>query len=233
MAAAASTVAESNKRFDADATKWDSKPEVVESSARCHSHLLSRSDLLPHNQLARSLVLELGCGTGLLSVALAPHVRHIWALDTSEGMIAMLEAKVEAQQLQGKVVPRVKLLDDPNDPVLEGNAFDLVVSHLVFHHIPDMQHMVNVLHGCCKPDGGRIWVSDFEDDGPQAENFHRKTIHNTIERHGLKRGEMKDILVRAGFQEVDVFESFRMDKAIDSGDKQNFPFIVATGVRKG
>ncbi|EJD42333.1 hypothetical protein AURDEDRAFT_40659, partial [Auricularia subglabra TFB-10046 SS5] len=73
-------------RFDADATKWDSKPEVVESSARCHSHLLSRSDLLPHDQLA----LELGCGTGLLSVALAPHVRQIWALDTSEGMIAML-----------------------------------------------------------------------------------------------------------------------------------------------
>ncbi|CBQ70132.1 conserved hypothetical protein [Sporisorium reilianum SRZ2] len=216
-----------NDRFDAEAATWDTKPEVVASSAHCLSTLLS-SPLLP--ALSTASILEIGCGTGLLTVPLATHVRRITALDTAPGMISMLRAKVEQQGLEAKVKAHVKLLESAEDPVLDGGSFDVVLSHLVFHHVPDMAELVKVMYGTLGK-GGRVWISDFEDDGPQAEAFHPKDKHAGVERHGLKRTEMHHILTQAGFEHVEIFESFKLDKTVESGETQAFPFLAITGVR--
>lgn len=161
-----------NDRFDSEAATWDSKPEVVESSRLCLQTILSNSSTYFPN-LAASSVLEIGCGTGLLTVPLAQHVGSVLALDTAKGMIDMLNAKVDKQGLGVKVEARVKLLESPDDEVLGGRKFDAAVSHLVFHHVPEMMDLVKVMWGTLK-EGGRVWISDFEDNGPQAEAFHPK-----------------------------------------------------------
>jgi len=158
-----------NSRFNDEALTWDSKPEVVRSSALCLETLVT-SPLLP--SLSATSVLELGCGTGLLTVPLASHVSSILALDTSDGMIGMLDAKISSHEFRN-VVAKVRLLEDANDEVLGGRKFGLVVSHLVMHHVPDMAALVGVMFGTLES-GGRVWVSDFEDNGPQAELFHPK-----------------------------------------------------------
>jgi len=84
----------------------------------------------------------------------------------------MLDAKIAAHGLRN-VVAKVRLLEDANDDVLGGGKFGLVVSHLVMHHVPDMPALVSVMFGTLEH-GGRVWISDFEDDGPQAELFHPK-----------------------------------------------------------
>ena len=161
-----------NDRFDAEAATWDSKPEVVLSSKLCLEAILAHSSSF-FPRLSSADVLEVGCGTGLLTVPLAQHVGSVLALDTSQGMIGMLDAKVQQNGLQDKVQAKVKLLEDPDDSVLDGKRFDVVFSHLVFHHVPDMAQLVKVMFGTLKQ-GGRVWISDFEDDGPQAEAFHPK-----------------------------------------------------------
>ncbi|TKY87997.1 hypothetical protein EX895_003093 [Sporisorium graminicola] len=220
-----------NDRFDSEAATWDTKPEVVESSRLCLTSILSHTRT-HFPALSAANVLEIGCGTGLLTVPLAAHVAHITALDTSRGMIDMLHVKVAEQQhsLQGKVKAEVKLLQTADDPVLGGERFDVVLSHLVFHHVPDMSELVRVMWGTLRQ-GGRLWISDFEDDGPQAEAFHPKDKHTGVERHGLKRSEMHQILTQAGFEQVEVFESFRLSKTVESGTTQAFPFLAITGVR--
>ena len=55
--------------------------------------------------------------------------------------------------------------------------------------------------------------------------------HAGVERHGLKRAEMEEILRSVGFNQVEVFESFKMDKEVETGGKQSFPFLAITGVR--
>ncbi|CDW98573.1 hypothetical protein [Sporisorium scitamineum] len=189
-----------NDRFDSEAATWDTK------------------------------LLEIGCGTGLLTIPLAQHVGNIVALDTAQGMIGMLNAKIAQHGLEDKVKAEVKLLESADDAVLAGERFDVVVSHLVFHHVPHMSELIKVIKGTLKR-GGRIWISDLQDDGPQAEAFHPKDKHAGVERHGLKRTEMHQILVQAGFDNVEVFESFRMDKTVESGVVQAFPFLAITGVR--
>lgn len=235
-----------NDRFDAEAATWDSKPEVVESSRQCLESLVAHSSYFA--SLSTAKVLEIGCGTGLLTVALAEHVGSVLALDTAQGMINMLNAKVQERGLQSKVRASVKLLEDPDDTVLGGAKFDAVVSHLVFHHVPHMQDLVKVMYGTLKPQG-RIWISDFEDNGEQALLFHPKDKvsgnsieycdyaltyriqHDGVERHGLLRSEMQDILTRVGFQDVQVMESFKMDKEVETGEKLAFPFLAITGIR--
>ncbi|KAJ1036380.1 hypothetical protein NDA13_000260 [Ustilago tritici] len=217
-----------NDRFDAEAATWDSKPEVVESSRLCLQAILSHQEHFPN--LASSDILEIGCGTGLLTLPLAQHVQSIVALDTAQGMIDMLNSKLAKQGVQGKVEAKVKLLEDSEDSVLGGKKFDAVVSHLVFHHVPNMAELVHVMKGTLKQ-GGRLWISDFEDDGVQAEAFHPKDKHAGVERHGLKRTEMEQILNKAGFKDIQVFESFKMDKEIEAGGIQSFPFLAITGTR--
>ena len=187
MASTTSNYSSGNDRFDAEAATWDTKPEVVESSRLCLSTIVShQASYFP--SLASCNLLEIGCGTGLLTVPLAQHVNTILALDTAQGMINMLNAKVEKHGLHGKVQARVKLLENPEDEVLGGNKFDAVVSHLVFHHVPNMKELVKVMYGTLRQ-GGRLWVSDFEDNGPQAEAFHPKDkvslIHARLSHHVL------------------------------------------------
>lgn len=166
-----------NDRFDSEASTWDQNPDVVKSSQQCLSSILShRSSHFPN--LSRSSVLEIGCGTGLLTVPLAEHVGSILALDTAQGMIDMLNSKLQANaaSLKDKVQAKVRLLEDPNDPILDARKFDVVVSHLVFHHVPNMSDLIKVMFGTLQPGGqGRIWISDFQDNGPQAEAFHPKS----------------------------------------------------------
>lgn len=169
MSTATPNYSSGNDRFDAEAATWDSKPEVVESSRLCLQGILSHDRHFP--DLASSNVLEIGCGTGLLTVPLAQHVQSIVALDTAQGMIDMLNSKLPKQGVQGKVEAKVKLLEDTQDPMLGGKKFDVVVSHLVFHHVPNMTDLVKVMKGTLKQ-GGRVWISDFEDNGVQAEAFH-------------------------------------------------------------
>ncbi|GAC97890.1 hypothetical protein PHSY_005478 [Pseudozyma hubeiensis SY62] len=218
-----------NDRFSSEAATWDSKPEVVESSRLCLRSILSHSST-HFASLSTSRVLEIGCGTGLLTIPLAEHVESVLALDTASGMIDMLHSKIRTEGLDGKVQAKVKLLESSDDEVLEGRRFDAAVSHLVFHHVPDMSQLVKVMWGTLKQ-GGRIWVSDFEDDGVQAERFHPKDKHAGVERHGLKRNVMEGILTQAGFDKVEVFESFKMDKTVEDGSVQSFPFLAMTGVR--
>ena len=52
-----------------------------------------------------------------------------------------------------------------------------------------------------------------------------------MERHGLKRVEMEAILKKAGFTDVQVIESFKMDKEVETGGSRAFPFLSVTGVR--
>ncbi|SNX87431.1 related to phosphoethanolamine N-methyltransferase [Melanopsichium pennsylvanicum] len=221
---------EGNSRFNDEAKMWDSKPEVVKSSQYCLASLLESASRYVPQGLSSCAVLEIGCGTGLLTVPLAQHVKSILALDTALGMIEMLKAKVEKQGLVERVRAEVKLLEDPKDTVLAAEKFDLVVSHLVMHHVPNMLDLLKVMHGTLKQNG-RVWISDFEDDGPRAQAFHPKDKHAGVERHGLKRTEMKSILKDAGFSDVQVFTSFSIEKEVDDGSLQTFPFLAVTGIK--
>ena len=243
-----------NGRFNAEAAAWDSNPGVVLASDLAHKALLER---LPAPDSGLD-VLEIGCGTGILTLPLAASVRSITAVDAAEGMIAALQAKLSAESCATKNVHAVcALLEDPDDERIRVDPaaaapsradtadtaaprrFDLVVSHLVLHHIPDILAVLQTMFGCLKP-GGQVMLTDFEDFGTEARRFHPESKMDGVERHGIKRADMEALLLRAGFTDVSVETAFEMDKAVETepgaGDMDatmTFPFLICSGKKPG
>lgn len=78
-------------------------------------------------------VLDLGAGTGLLSLALAPHVEHVLAIDSSEPMLFRLHDKALELEMQNVSTGVADLRTIP----LPDNSVTLVVSNYAFHHLDD------------------------------------------------------------------------------------------------
>lgn len=241
-----------NARFNAEAAAWDSNPSVLLASDRAHKAILARLQPAPASkQHSAGLdVLELGCGTGILTLALAPHVRWLTAVDAAEGMIAALKTKLSAPGSPTNIGAVCMLLEDPDDGRLkvaggpgaeEGDdvqappRFDLVISHLVLHHIPDLRALFKTMIGCLKP-GGSVMLTDFENFGPEARRFHPESKMDGVERHGIERAEMEALLKEVGFVDVAVETAFQMEKAVETepgsgvmGPTMIFPFLICMG----
>lgn len=78
--------------WDDYAAIWDEKPGVREYTAAAFDSL-KRACLERSFELEGTRALDFGCGTGLLSEKLASLCDEVVALDSSEKMIAALDAK--------------------------------------------------------------------------------------------------------------------------------------------
>ena len=74
----------SKKDFDHAAVTWDEKPGRIKLAADVANAILKSVEV--HADMD---VLDYGCGTGLLTLSLQPHVRSITGADSSHGMLAM------------------------------------------------------------------------------------------------------------------------------------------------
>ena len=127
--------------FDGFAEQYDQAASIE----RKHSFFLEN---LP---LKRSSVLDVGCGTGLLSHELSRHFRSVVAVDISEPMLAVARRKRNAANIDYR-------LCDANNLPTEAR-FDAIVSHTAFHHLPSIPATLAKLRNLLAP-GGRLIAVD-------------------------------------------------------------------------
>ena len=101
----------------------------------------------------RDVVVDVGSGTGLLTLALAPSVAEVWAIDISPAMTEYLRTKAQSAGLENispAVAPATSL------PLVDSSA-DLVVSNYCFHHLSDAgkDRAIAEAHRVLRP-GGRL-----------------------------------------------------------------------------
>ena len=201
-------------------------------------------------------VLEIGCGTGILSFLIAPHVERVVAIDAAEGMIDVLKQKLEREGAPKNILPIAVLLEDPEDPILppadiskpDGprQKFDLITSHLVLHHIPELDVVLKTMYGCLAP-GGKVMLTDFQNWGPEAKRFHAESKLDGVARHGIEVKEMTAAMEAAGFSNVSVSPHWNMDKSCEKypgefgpsgkpekgkGEILSIPFLICYGERQ-
>jgi malonyl-CoA O-methyltransferase len=105
-----------------------------------------------YGPVARQPVLDLGCGTGRHTLALARAGAHVTALDQSPEMLARARAKLEGHE----VCWGQHALPDPL-PV-PGESFALAVLGLVVEHVADVARLLVEVARVLRP-GGRCLLS--------------------------------------------------------------------------
>jgi ubiquinone/menaquinone biosynthesis C-methylase UbiE len=116
------------------AKNWDD--HVADMEQVCHSagfvalreQLLEIAQLRPHET-----VLDVGAGTGLLSLAAARQADRVYALDVSGAMCSHLAQKFSALDLRNAHVVHSSAARVP----LSDASVDAVVSNYCFHHLGD------------------------------------------------------------------------------------------------
>lgn len=117
-----------------DPYRWDERVEAWEEVAMSAAFLAIRDRIV---ELAEprsdDRVVDLGAGTGLLALALAPRVQELMAVDISERMLERLDDRAAADGVHN-VEP---LVADLRRLPLEDECATLVVSNYAFHHLDD------------------------------------------------------------------------------------------------
>ena len=105
-----------------------------------------------------SVAIDLGCGTGQLSLPLARNGAYVMAVDVSRAMVDLLEAKATASGVRGilGVVTPIETLSLPEQ------SADLVISNYALHHLRDRDKAAFVEEAASwlRP-GGRLVVGDM------------------------------------------------------------------------
>ena len=115
-------------------------------------------------------ILEIGCGTGLLLLRLAPHCASFLGTDFSRVGLAHIQ-----KQLEERPMPHVSLLERSaeNFEGFEENSFDAIVLNSVIQYFPTADYLVRVLEGATRvlTPGGVIFVGDVR-SLPLLPAFH-------------------------------------------------------------
>lgn len=103
-------------------------------------------------------VVDLGCGGGQLTLALAAQARSVLAVDFSEEMLRLLEQRAERAGLDNvrTVCSELQSLELPPASV------DLVVSNYALHHLrhPEKAELLKRIARWLRP-GGRVVIGDM------------------------------------------------------------------------
>ena len=94
-------------------------------------------------------VLELGCGTGMTAVRLAPHVARFTGSDVSEGMLKHCRARAEEAGAENLTFTQAMV----GDQTFKGQQFDVVMAHSLLHLLPDLEQRLTDIRDLVKPGG--------------------------------------------------------------------------------
>ena len=140
--------------MSADSKFWDDLAEKYAAQPVQNISAFERKQAITRKHLhATSEVLEIGCGTGSLALAMARFAGHVHALDFSVEMIRIAEHKKQAAGVTN-VTFRQGTLDGslPYEP----ERFDSAWAYSILHLVPDRLHTLATIFRLLKPGGSFV-----------------------------------------------------------------------------
>ena len=196
--------------FDDRAATWDDDPGKAERARQVAEAIRAAVPLD-----ASMRVLEFGAGTGLLTQALRDDVGPVTLTDTSAGMRQVMADKIAAGAIPDGRVWDLDLASGP----LPDERFDLVVSLMALHHIPDTDTVLSNVAALLEA-GGQLAIVDLD---AEEGSFHG---HAAPVHKGFERDALTAQLTAAGFVDVHVTDCTSVRR-----DNGTFPLFLALGTK--
>lgn len=200
-----------HRDFDKEAAQWDANPGRVKLANEVADAIIREAR--PSRDMD---VLDFGCGTGLVTLRLQSLVRTILGVDSSEGMLGILDEKIRTQ---GITNARTRFVDLDAGGRIEG-AFHLLVSSMTLHHIPDTARLFRQWRELLLP-GGLVCFADLDaEDG----SFHGD--NTGVFHHGFNREYLKNSMYASGFRDVRDITATNMVRDVEGKGKKEFPVFL-------
>lgn len=152
----------------------------------------------------RSVVLEIGCGTGEFTRLIAPQVGELWATDLSPDLLKRAEASMQASPQQTQVRFQV---EDAMNLSFSADLFDAVFACSVLHHL-DLEPALRQVYRVLKP-GARCVFSEPNMMNPQIalqKNIPaiKRRLGDSPDETAFFAWKMRRLLQQLGFAPVSV-----------------------------
>lgn len=201
------------KDFDKEAVSWDNPTRTklaTDIVNAVKAHIPMTSDMN---------VLEFGCGTGLVTLQLQPLVRSITGVDSSRGMLDILNLKIAEQNLSNV---RTLLRDFDKGDVLDG-CYHLIVSSMTLHHVKEIRPLLEQFSKITET-GGYLCIADLDlEDG----RFHED--NTGVFHFGFDRSMLRKLFMEAGFEEIQERSAAEVVKPAQNGEMRRFPVFLMSG----
>jgi len=199
--------------FDEMSKTWD------QNSMRSQIALNAARSIHKHVPVSKNTVmLDFGCGTGLVSFYFYPHLQKLVAVDSSKGMVDEFNKKAKAENFVNASA-RIFNLDRDH---LNKDSYDVIVSSMVFHHILKPDLLLEKLYASLKK-GGRVAVVDLdEEDG----SFHPPEVEGVFHQ-GFSREKMKMWFLEAGFSDVSLNTVMQLTK-----EEKTYSIFLTVGLKE-
>ncbi len=207
------TTANTVTPFDDKAAEWDANPARVALARAVVEATRAAVPLRPD-----MAAMDFGAGTGLVTLGLLREVGEVTAVDSSAEMLRVLGEKVRALG----VANLHTLQCDIAQTALPVSRFDLIVSSMVLHHLPDVATVLKHLRPALRA-GGWIALADLDvEDG----TFHADP--RGIHHHGFERTTVCRWLEENGFTNTDSREAYRITRPGSDGVLRTYPVFLVT-----
>jgi CubicO group peptidase (beta-lactamase class C family) len=167
---------------------------------------------------------DYGCGTGLLSMALQSAAGRVVGVDTSAGMLAKLQEKIQAT---GVTNVEARALDLSTEGPPDDLYPDLIVSAMTLHHIADLPSLLRAFRQWLRP-GGYLALADLDtEDG----SFHGSNAD--VHHLGIDRRWLVAELAGLGLQEVRATTASVIERPNDAGEVRRYPIFLVSAQKAG
>ena len=187
--------------FDIESITWDD--ERRKNRAKLIAEEISKSIQIKKQYTA----LEFGCGTGLISFCLNDKFEMITLVDTSKGMVDVLNSKIETFKINNM---KAYQIDINENHILPENSYDVIYTSMALHHIIDTETTIKNLYRLLKKDGYLCIIDLDEEDG----SFHKEE-KDFNGHNGFNQNDLKNVLLETGFKEVEANTFYKDEKLVE------------------
>lgn len=147
------------------------------------------------------LVLDVACGTGIVSCVFAQFASHVTGIDLTP---AMIEQAKQAQQ-EKRLSNVTWMVGDVSKPLPFGDSsFSLVVTRYSFHHLLEPEKVLQEMKRVCVR-GGKVLIIDVTPDPDKVDAYNRiEKLRDPSHARALTLAELEEMIRQAGLTEVQV-----------------------------
>lgn len=189
-------MSKSEKFWDKRAVEYDKNEKKWEET---YNKALENSKRYLKNT---DIVLDYGCGSGMLTIQLANHVKEIYALDISSKNIEAAEQRTKGNNITNISYAATTIFDDS----YKKESFDVVLAFNILHLLEDTPKALQRINELLQPGG--LFISETASLG-ETKSFFRflmsflSKIKILPYVDALKFSDLEDLMTNEGFQIVE------------------------------